>query len=461
MVQTIVVKQPYEKTAALLKSKYNELDETGCFFAIVSTEYDGNGNAARDIFDVIDTAVKTGYTYINTIVYPACEMQQAGFNDNARYVVWLCRSRTAMKFNKDAIREKHIWKDVEWGKRAKNYNPKGKDPGNVWIPTEDDGKGNITKHILLSDQDVINRLLAMADCGDNYELHIARLKAAKTQRAREAYAVSPAVCGGRESIEGSPPAEVSGTVIFGTAENMDAVADASVDVAVTSPPYWDLKDYFKKGQIGQEPYDEYLARMETVWRQCCLKLTPKGSLWVNINIRNQGGSVIALPYDFIRICRKIGFFYKGIFIWHKSSGIPTNEKNIVDRHEYVLVFAKSEDFCVDLDVQASFSDYKNAGMNGGAFWNINRKAGSVGKKYKHPAIFPNDLVRRIVEMASPVSGMVLDPFLGSGAALIAATQCGRSFIGYEYNEGFKELMQSRFDAEAGGRGVYIEFVTEL
>ena len=60
-------------------------------------------------------------------------------------------------FNKDPIREKHIWKNVEWGKRAKNYNPKGKDPGNVWLKTKDDGKANIIEHCPLPFEEVIER----------------------------------------------------------------------------------------------------------------------------------------------------------------------------------------------------------------------------------------------------------------------------------------------------------------
>ena len=64
------------------------------------------------------------------------------------------------KTNKDIIREKHIWKNIEWGKRAFRYNVKGKDPGNIWIPTEDDGKGHITKHIFLSKKGVYNRLIS-------------------------------------------------------------------------------------------------------------------------------------------------------------------------------------------------------------------------------------------------------------------------------------------------------------
>ena len=146
-------------------------------------------------------------------------------------------------------------------------------------------------------------------------------------------------------------------------------------------------------------------------------------------------------------CKAIGFHYKGVLIWHKSSGIPTHEKNIVDRHEYVLVFSKDETLHINSRI-AEFADYKNERINGGLFWNINRKAGSVGKQFIHPAIYPNELVSRIVKMTTEENDTVLDPFLGSGTTLIASVIEGRNCIGYEYNEGFKDLIKNRFDNEA-------------
>lgn len=83
------------------------------------------------------------------------------------------------------------------------------------------------------------------------------------------------------------------------------------------------------------------------------------------------------------------------------------------------------------------------------FWNINRKAGSVGKQFIHPAIYPNDLVSRIIQITTYENDKVLDPFLGSGTTLITAIQTGRNCIGYEYNEGFKELINSRYLMEVG------------
>ena len=229
---------------------------------------------------------------------------------------------------------------------------------------------------------------------------------------------------------------------------MDRVPDSSINVVITSPPYWDLKDYFKEGQIGQESYETYLNRLYRVWEGCYNKLIESGSLWLNINIRTKKGNVILIPRDFILQCKKIGFHYKGVLIWHKSSGIPTHEKNIVDRHEYVLVFSKSESLNINNRI-CEFADYKNDSINGGLFWNINRKAGSVGKHFVHPAIYPNDLVSRIVRITTNENDTVLDPFLGSGTTLIASVIEGRNCFGYEYNEGFKDLILSRYNSEVG------------
>lgn len=434
-MQIVISNESISNTISDLQKYYDRISDDGCFFAMITTEYDKKGNATGDIFDVIHSASEVGYKYINTIVYPTADSQHVVFDDNVKYVIWLCKNVQKMRFNKDPIREKHIWKDVEWGKRAKNYNPKGKDPGNVWIPTEDDGKANITNHILLDDEDVINRIIMMTSCQDDYVIlengkaEGIELEITRTSKEREN--------------------SVSGRVIFGSSELMSQIQNKSVKVAITSPPYWDLKDYFKEGQIGQESYEDYILRMRKVWKECYKKIVEDGSLWININIRNQKGNVILIPYDIIRECKQIGFYYKGIIIWHKSSGIPTGDKNIVDRHEYVLVFSKSEDFAVDLAKLSTFSDYKNDIINGKAFWNINRKAGSVGKKYIHPAIYPNQLVSRIITVSSDSGDLVLDPFLGSGTSLISALQTNRNFVGYEYYEGFKDLMISRFVPELG------------
>lgn len=456
MYGTIIINDIIPNSIELLKSYNDKLDITGNIFVLVRNEVDELGDVSNDFLDVIEAADKMNYLYINTIVAPTEEITSSNLPDNVLYIVWLSKNKNHF-FNKDIIRESHIWKDVEWGKRAKNYNPMGKDPGNVWIPTKDDGKANITEHILLDLSAIINRLNS---CSSQVGLDTVYITSKDTSNLNLDNTISiihttnnsvpqntlSKVVYNKPQI--NTPNNITGTVIWGTSEKMDNISDGSINVVITSPPYWDLKDYFKKGQIGQESYKTYLKRLYKVWEGCYKKLSPDGSLWLNINIRTKNGKVILIPRDLVLQCKKIGFHYKGILIWHKSSGIPTHDKNIVDRHEYVLVFSKSKTLKINSTI-SDYKDYKNEKINGGLFWNINRKAGSVGKHFIHPAIYPNGLVSRIVKITTTVNDTVLDPFLGSGTTLIASVLEGRNCIGYEYNEGFKELILSRYSNEVG------------
>ena len=455
MYNTIVLQGYIPSVISSLESLYDSLEESGNLFCLVSSEYDIMGNVTYDFLDVAKAADKKGYKYINTIICVNPEGKDINFNDNVFYLVWFAKDLSKQFFTKDPIRESHIWEKVEWGKRAKNYNPKGKDPGNVWIPTEDDGAAHITKHILLSVEDIILRILATTLSGkgdsafllcENRQLYqnVSDPRLTKQLISNSSTPITSLNC--VKSLEESRTG-IKSRLIFGSSEDMSAVTGGSVDAVITSPPYWDLKDYFKKGQIGQEPYEEYLRRMNAVWQNCYRVLKKTGTLWININIRRQKKELVLIPWDFVRQCKSLGFYYKGIVIWHKSSGIPTGDKNLVDRHEYVLVFSKSAQMHIDKKRMASFSDYKNEVMNGGALWNINRKAGSVGKHFIHPAIYPNELVQRIVQVTTLPNQVILDPFLGSGTSLIAAEKEGRRCIGYEFNEGFKELINSRIRAE--------------
>lgn len=455
---TIIIKGSFQTISNSIKEFVAQLDSSSCVFVFCRTEYNAVGDVKHDFLDVIQLGVESGLTYINTIVTPSSDFIKADLPDNVLYIVWFVKSHESMVFRKDDIREPHIWKDVEWGHRTKNYNPKGKDPGNVWIPTEDDGKGNITKHILMDDALLIKRIddctkqptlpsLLISDIKEDSVLcpvdMLFEFRNDKGSMARNVKSTRRGQISVQQNSTG-----LHGDVIWGTSENMSAIQNGCVDVVITSPPYWDLKDYFKKGQIGQESYQTYLDRLMKVWEECYNKLNDNGSIWLNINIRVKNNKVILIPRDFVKQCKKIGLHYKGILIWHKSSGIPTHEKNIVDRHEYILVFSKNEHLSIT-DAISSYSDYSNPAINGGLFWNINRKAGSVGKHYIHPAIYPNELVTRIVECTTVEGQTVLDPFLGSGTTLIASILEHRNCYGYEYNEGFKDLILSRIQTDIG------------
>jgi len=453
---TAIIKNTITNAQQELTRIKDKIIDSGNVFVIVRSEYNENADVKNDFFDIIDFGEKTGLLYVNTIVVPTKEKTEVELPDNVLYIVWFAKDKQKQFFNKDSMRESHIWKDVEWGKREKNYNPKGKDPGNVWIPTKDDGKGKITEHILMEMPEIINRLFNCGHqqsyktifisndsndnicCNENMQFEFSENKIINHFLSKQKHSTDS---------KSQNQKDLFAKVIWGTSENMLAVENETVDLVVTSPPYWDLKDYFKEGQIGQESYQIYLERMYKVWSECYNKLTKNGSMWVNINVRVKNNKSILLPKDFIAQCKKIGFYYKGILIWHKSSGIPTHDKNIVDRHEYVLAFSKNRNLTVNEKIK-QFSDYKNQKINGGLFWNINRKAGSVGKQL-HPAIYPNGLVSRIVESCTTEKQTVLDPFLGSGTTLIASILSERNCYGYEYNEGFKNLIMGRVQNEIG------------
>jgi len=450
--QTIIYEcSKYSDLSLEISSFYSSLNNSGNFFLIADNEVN-ESHITNSIFDYIELATSNNFFCKNIIIFPQI-LEPVKFKKNIRYIVWFVKDLSNSFFDKDKIREKHIWKDVEWGKRAKNYNPLGKDPGNVWIPTEDDGKGNITKHILLSLEAVINRCIdsTTTNSEDIYIKHFSSLNFDEINSSNVTFQSyqEPSQSHNQEILETYKNIyeNVKADVIFDTSESMNEVEDNSLDLMVTSPPYWDLKNYFKPGQIGQESYEEYLIRLSKVWAETyrCLKET--GHMWININVRTKNRKLVNIPLDIINSCKKIGFALKDIIIWHKSSGIPTNKNNLTDRHEYFLWFVKSDKNVVFLDGVESISDYENFDINHGLIWNINRKAGSVGKDYIHPAIYPNELINRVINLCSDKGGLILDPFLGSGTTMLSALSNNRNFIGYEYNENFDKLIIHRSENE--------------
>ena len=433
---------------------YLSLRESGNFFIITDNHNNQNG-IQNNFFDFIESTVKSGFICKNIIVLPN-PVKRGHFKRNVRYLLWFIKDRNENYFNKDKIREKHIWKDVEWGKRDRNYNPLGKDPGNVWLPTEDDGKGKIINHIALDFEDIISRCIDSTSRKNKAilvrffsKLNKSRIGHDFVEFEKYDFLLSQPAEKNIFTIDNSNKIfeKPKAKIYFDTSENMTSVSNQSIDLMVTSPPYWDLKNYFKIGQIGQEPYIDYLKRLSKVWCETYRVLKNNGQMWININTRTKNKNLILIPQDIIKSCIKIGFTLKEIVIWHKSSGIPTNKSNLTDRHEYFLWFVKSDKYRLNSSEIELIKDYKNPLLNNGLIWNINRKAGSVGKDYIHPAIFPVKLIDRVINLTCDPGAVVLDPFLGSGTTMLSALKNNRNFIGYEYNEDFHKLIKHRVENE--------------
>ncbi|NWJ21059.1 site-specific DNA-methyltransferase [Marine Group I thaumarchaeote] len=238
---------------------------------------------------------------------------------------------------------------------------------------------------------------------------------------------------------------VSHKVHFKSSEKMKEVKKESVQCVVTSPPYWDLKNYNVDGQIGyKESYEEYHSRLEIVWNECFRVLKKDGSFWINVHSKKHNSETYLIPLDIIRSLNKIGFFLKDILIWHKSSGIPSGEKRFGQHFEYILFFVKDKNnFKFRKESLDSIIDYKIENLTSiGDVWNIKKKAGNIGKDVPHPAIFPVEMIRRIIKVSTDKIDVVLDPFLGSGTTTLAAIELHRSSVGYELNEkDYKPLIE--------------------
>ena len=430
-------------------------------FVFCRNIYDQKAMLTTSFLEIVEQFYKlnSSLQYKNILVIPDEKNKSSLLNDNLVFVLWFTGKEKPF-FDKDRIREKHIWKDVEWGKRKKNYSDSGKDPSNVWIPTLDDGKGKITEHIYLGIEGAVERIIKGYGSAEiPTEWHYLRddhlVEITETELKVALRASSNAFLQSQQPFDRSillsektPTSTKESKIIFGTSENMP-VDDRFIDVVITSPPYWNLKDYFKKGQIGQESYEEYLERLMNVWSESKRVLKDSGLIWININIRTHKKEPYFIPTDYIYQMKQLGFHYRDVVIWHKSSSIPTNNANLSDKFEVFLCFSKGKQLYWNEQAISNFVEYKNDAIRFGSIWNINRKAGSVGKKFIHPAIYPTELIERIIQLNSMEQDFILDPFLGSSTTGIASLTNNRKFIGIEFNEGFYELMRYRLSTEAG------------
>ncbi len=257
------------------------------------------------------------------------------------------------------------------------------------------------------------------------------------------------------------------TVILGDARAMPEVADAALQLVVTSPPYWQLKDYGTPGQIGfHDSYEEYINKLAQVWRECLRVLQPGCRLCINVGDQFARAAyygrykIIPIHADIIRSCETLGFDFMGSIIWQKvttcnTSGgavimgsFPHPRNGIVKLdYEHILLFKKLGKIS---RARAAVSQAaKAAARMTTAEWNqffYGHWNFPGEKQFARLAPFPLELPRRLIRMFSFAGETVLDPFLGSGTTSVAAQELGRSSIGFELDETALAVMRPRMAA---------------
>jgi site-specific DNA-methyltransferase (adenine-specific) len=257
-------------------------------------------------------------------------------------------------------------------------------------------------------------------------------------------------------------------LILGDARDLSFLADESIHLVITSPPYWKLKRYEEHpaqlGNMGN--YEEFLAELCEVWKHVFRILVPGGRLVcvvgdVCLSRRKNDGrhTVVPLHADIAVACRKIGFDNLNPIIWHKIAnasyeiergskflGKPYEPNAIIKNDiEYILMQRKPGGYRQPTLEQRSQSKISKKDFDKWfrQFWTI-----SGASTREHPAPFPLKLASRLVKMFSFVGDTILDPFVGTGTTMIAAMKAERNSIGVEIERRYFEMARERFLQES-------------
>ena len=261
--------------------------------------------------------------------------------------------------------------------------------------------------------------------------------------------------------------------ILGDGRSMTDLADNSVALVVTSPPYFVGKDYenevFRSGNVLSETpgsYGEYLRLLRDVFRECCRVLEPGGR--IAVNVANLGRKPYrSLSADVIRIFEDLGLFLRGEIIWRKaaaSSGScawgsfrsPANpvlrdvtERIVVaskGRFDRALSAARRQALGLPHAATTNSDEFMEATLD---VWTIPAES---ARRVGHPAPFPVELPLRLINLYTYENDLVLDPFLGAGTTLVAARQASRRGVGYDIDPEYVQIAEDRLRQAKGDTG---------
>nr|MDO8115291.1 DNA methyltransferase [Candidatus Sigynarchaeota archaeon] len=263
--------------------------------------------------------------------------------------------------------------------------------------------------------------------------------------------------------------DIEGQQVFlKSSEHMDEVESRSVTLVVTSPPYWNVRDYNINDQIGfGQSYKEYIDSLNRVWKDCLRVLQPNGKIAINVQPLPIPGEKSG--FDFRVICdimhdieaffRDHDCFLSGMIFWNKAAYVnnvswgsypkPTNIATNTS-FEQIYTFVKRGDTRkVPKEVMErnllTKDEWRHWAVR--CVWDdispvikINAKGENL---FGHGAPFPEDIPYRLVKMHTVEGELVLDPFLGSGTTLKITRILKRKGIGYELNKAFEPLIRER------------------
>lgn len=269
-----------------------------------------------------------------------------------------------------------------------------------------------------------------------------------------------------------------------SASMLRKLPDDVFNVAITSPPYYWVRDYGFDGQLGhEESVDGYIEALMEVFDEVKRTLHPEGVFFLNIGDTYYSGngqphgsdpkcssrnflrqkvrpvdvsgwdipkkSLIGVPWKVAFAMQERGWTLRSSIIWNRCNAFvePTARDRPHRQYEFVFMFSKSR-----------FYSFDRSKLVEEDVWNIpierNRRA-------KHNAAFPTELVRRCIEVGSPPNGHVLDPFVGSGTSIMTALLNHRNAVGIDMNDNYIDYVQTEIEGEGFESGPWEKIAPRL
>jgi site-specific DNA-methyltransferase (cytosine-N4-specific) len=264
----------------------------------------------------------------------------------------------------------------------------------------------------------------------------------------------------------------STVVIDDVLTTLRSLPPSLVQTAITSPPYWSLRDYAVPGQLGlEDDPDDYVATMVAVFAEVYRVLRDDGTLWLNIGDSYTSGGrtwrapdkknparamatrpptppglkskeLVGIPWRLAFALQRAGWYVRSEIIWRKPNALPESVKDRPTRsHEYLFLLTKAERYYYDPLAVRESNDRQVRSV-----WDINTEP----LQNVHFATFPTRLVEPCIRLGSRPGDIVLDPFFGSGTVGVVAIELGRPFLGVEINPTYVDVARRRLD-QLGGR----------
>lgn len=286
--------------------------------------------------------------------------------------------------------------------------------------------------------------------------------------------------------------DLKNKIITGHAlEVLKTLPNCSVNMCITSPPYWGLRDYKTtpakwqdgwSGELGAEPnLKQYINHLCDTFDEVKRVLKDDGTCWVNVGDSYNNKNLILMPFHFAIEMRNRGWLIRNVIIWHKTNAVPSSAKDrFTCDFEYLFFFSKNKQYFFNrqfehfhestyrkkfsnmtenkgqyfqgytkqkqFKFQQKLLNNEYSGRNMRTLWSI--ATGSYNGA--HFATYPKKLIEIPIKAGCPEDGIVLDPFIGSGTTAIVAQELNRNWLGIELNPEYTKLANERINKEKQG-----------